>query len=295
MIPTLVGWSLEALPHGVAMTHPEGSCVATVLYRERARPLRRLGAVVAEILGRTPGWVTGRMGPVERLVTNDGEHAALLTVWGSQGGAPAQRDLGVIFGDAFFSSVGGLCLRPSLQQELTALVRDLVRHDSHLLGVRRRRILYDPPPGWEPVPRPRLAMEWLAPGYPLDPMTLTVHAAVPHTLVPGVSVERLASYLTALGAALVERRQVERLNVRGLEGWTEELRTSHPRLGEDVRLVTLLRDERYSYAAELWSAADAPGRQAAGPILRAVVASFQPVPPPTRGEALKVLVDHWLD
>ena len=121
MIPAVRGWATEALPHGILMTHPGGKQVATIAYRERARPLLPVGPLLHNVLARTPRWVTERVGPVERLVTHDGEHGALVTVTGTQDGAPAHRDFGFVFGDDFFSSVGGLCLLKGLRLELTAV------------------------------------------------------------------------------------------------------------------------------------------------------------------------------
>jgi hypothetical protein len=195
MIPLVPGWSTEALPHGVFMTHPEGKAVATIAYRERARPLLRLGAMVRSILARTPGWAATKVASHERLETIEGEHAALVTLAGTQDGVPAQRDLGFTFGDDFVSSVGGLCFREAAFRDQTTLVRELTRYDSHVLGIRRRRFEYDPPAGWQPVSLPGQAVDWLAPEYPRQRVSLTVHAASPHALVDNTSLDAVQDFM----------------------------------------------------------------------------------------------------
>ncbi len=295
MIPALVGWTTEALPQGVLMTHPAGKQVATIAYRDRARPLLRLGAILADILSRTPRWSTQGIGQPERLVTHDGEHAALVTVRGTQDGAPAQRDLGFVFGDDFFSSVGGLCFVAAAHAELTSLVRDLTRWNMHYLGVRRRRFEYDPPPGWQPVPLPGLAVEWLAPEFPRDRTNLTVHAASPHAIVEGTSFDAVEAYLEQMGHRLTMRKTLKPFEVEGLQGAVEELHASPPEGGTSVRRVAMLRDKRYVYPLELFSARPLASEHPHWRVFQTVLESVRPIPPPTRAEAIGGLVTHWLE
>ena len=294
MIPLIPGWSTEALPHGVFMTHPEGKAVATIAYRERARPLLRLGAMVRSILARTTGWSATKVLAHERLETIEGEHAALVTIAGIQDGVPAQRDLGFTFGDDFVSSVGGLCFREAAFRDQSALVRELTRCDSHVLGIRRRRFEYDPPQGWQPVALPGQAVDWLAPEYPRQRVSLTVHAASPHPHLDNTKIDTLPDYNVQRGHPGTTRRTLNSLSFNGITGAIEEIGHVAPGGGEAVRRVALLRDARYVYPLEI-SWVQGAGSDAHAETFLRVVNSVRPVPAPTRGEALVGLITHWLD
>jgi hypothetical protein len=295
MIPSLVGWTTETLPQGVALTHPGGRHIAVIHYRERARPLRRLGQLLAEILPRLPGWATDKIGEPERLLTFDGEHAALVTIAGRQDGEPAQRDLGVVFGDDFFSAVGGLCRPEALRPEVTRLVRELTRRDTHALGIRRRRFEYEVPPGWSPVALPGFAVQWLAPGFPRDRTTLKIFAALPHRVGEGLTMEDFVRSVEAAGHTIRARRVVQQLDVRGLAGAVEEI---HPARKDELPAacrLAILRDERYLYALEMWSARELADDHPHWATFRDVLASIVPVPPPSASEAAAGIVSFWLD
>lgn len=295
MIPTIAGWTTEAIPQGIVMLHPGGKQIATIAYRERVRPLRRLGAIVDEILRRAPHWKTETVGVAERLQTYDGEHAALITVLGSDAGRPAQRDLGVVFADDFYSSVGALCLAEAFRPEITSVVRELTRADTHALGVRRRRFEYGPPAGWQPLPMTGFAVQWLAPEFGRDGTKITVYAACPHQIVEGASFDAIESYLGESGQALRSRKTIEQLEVQGLTGSSEELRTTLGDGSPTTRRVILLRDARYLYPVEMVTSLDLPADHEHLQTLQRLVQSIRPVPPPTRGEAIGGLVHHWLD
>jgi hypothetical protein len=290
MIPTVVGWSVDALPMGIHMTHPLGPKVATISYRERARPLLRVGAIVRDILARTPRWVTEQIGSPERLVTVDGEHAALVTVLGKQDGLEAQRDLGFVFGDDFFSSVGGLCFVPELRAELTGLVRDLTRADTHYLGVRRRRFEYDPPEGWNPVATTGFAVDWLAPEFPRDRTTLTVYAACPQKVAKEISFQTFDSFLEESGQPVKSRRTVETVELQGLSGQIVE--SVSERL---VRRIALLRDATYVYPIGISTASPLPHDHPHWDVLAKLVRSAKPIPEASGEKPVSGLITHWVD
>jgi len=294
VIPSLVGWSMELLPRGLAMTHPDGAATGTILYRERAQPLRRLGVLLHEVLATLPRFEVDHIGAPERVMTYDGEYGALVTVRGTQAGRPAQRDFGFVFGDDFFSSVGGLCLVDDLRPSFTDIVRELVRQDVHALGLRRRRFEYQPPPGWQPVPR-GMATEWLPPDYPRNLTWLMAYAANPKNLVPGVSLAASVVYLEQLGHRIEDRSPPEDVAVGSLTGQRQVIRTA-PRDGKPplVREVVLLEDQRYVYAFEL-SSYSPPHHDAARAALDGVLATVRPLPAPSPIEAAASTLAHWVD
>ncbi len=300
MIPTLAGWAAELLPRGVVFTHPDGPDVARVFYAERVRPLRRLGPLVRGIVATTPGFVATAWGAPERLVTADGEHAAAITVIGTQHGRPAQRDFGFVFGDDFFSSIGGLCLRPGIEDELGAVVRDLTRRDVHALGVRRRRFEYAAPGGWQPLAQ-RLAVQWLPPGYPANQSWLVVYPANPIAIVdaaatPLTVIDNAFAYLDEIGYAVEAKGELEEFVVTtGLRGHRQRVRARR-REGAGVLVleVAILCDARYAYVVEFWC--HDPVRWAEQhAAFESVVASIVPVPVPMRLAGSGQAFTHWMD
>lgn len=299
MISNLVGWSSELIPRGFAFTHPEGANVATVHYAERVHPLRRLGALVEGILAATPGFEIRAIGEPERLLTLDGEHAAAITVLGTQRGATARRDLGFVFGDDVFSSISGLCLRPALDVELGRIVRDLVRSDVHAFGLRRRRFEYSPPQGWQPLGQ-RLAVQWFPPDYPANTTWLMVYPANPVTLIESAvtdaaTIERALAYLEECGFLIEDKRPPEPLlAASGLRGTGQQVLAKRADGKSIHHEVAILRDQRYAYVVELWSQASArwPEHRA---VLRTLVHGIRPVPASSRHEAALNAVSHWLD
>jgi hypothetical protein len=292
MIPTPGGWTAERLALGVVMYPPTGHKVASNSYRERARPLLRLGLLVRDVLKLTPHWVTTRVGEPERLETQEGEYAALVTVAGTQNGEPAQRDLGFVFGDDFYSSIGGLCRKESLYRTMTETVRELVRQDSHGLGVRRRPLEYAPPAGWQPVPLTGFAVDWLAPGYPLDSTNLTVYAASPHHNTTTISLETLIESWVRMGGTIVSRRNVTEIQADRCKGNLDEVVITGPSGARRTCRVAILRDSLYVYPFEMWSARLTGYHDE---ILKETLASIRPVPAPSAAAAAQVALDHWLE
>jgi hypothetical protein len=207
---------------------------------------------------------------VERLITFEGEYAALATVAGTYEGAPAQADLGFVFGDDFYAQVSALCFRADQFASVTALVRKLVTGDSHALGVRRRRFDYTPPRGWQAITR-RFITEWLPPGFPNDALHFTVYPANPKRF------ERAELARILLGRAVVENQRQEPLVLpSGLAGEWFEARYQR----DDqryARLAAIFNDARYTYALEAIAVGEA-ALAAHREELEQVFASVQPIP-----------------
>jgi hypothetical protein len=289
MIPIPTDWKLSFSAHALVFVHPDGKQVATLHYRERVQPLRRVGAILDEILARTPGFAVSRVDPPERLCTLEGEHAVLVTVAGVQDGVAAQRDVGIVFGDDFFAALVGLCLVPDHRDELTRLVRVLTRHDQQLLGVRRRRFEYTPPPGWQALARERL-VEWYPPEFPRDPSGTKIHPAYPRAAAAdGATPALLSSAHRDRGLVVEEQPAPTPVSTRaGLGG---QAHVFH--IAPDVtKEIVVLDDARYRYILEL--STRAPERWAAHhATLGEVVASVVPIPTSQRREIPPDMLAYW--
>ena len=289
MIPVPFGWSVELLAHGIALAHPRGPAVASIVYRDRARPLRRIGALVDEFLATVPAFAADRPGTPERLLTREGEHAALITIVGTEAGKRVQRDLGYVFADDFYAVVSGICHEQPWFPQLTDLVRTLAQNDTQALGIRRRRFEYTPPRDWQPIAR-SLVTEWLAPAFPRDATRLVVYAANPLTLV-SASVEQLTAELETYGYHVEVQQPIQELARGKLRGHHQIVRGTRAGLAPMVREIVVLQDATYAYAFELSSLARFTEAREA---LHALLETVRPVPSPqelTVGPALT----HWTD
>src|SRR5688572_16897301 len=131
MITQPAGWTLVVAADHLTLVPPEGAAAGAIRYVERVRPLRRLGDIVRQRLANYRGLVATEIGAPERLLTGEGEHAALVEVVGTVGGKPAKVTLGVVFVDDFYARIDGLALHPSLFDAMRAQVRELVVTDRH--------------------------------------------------------------------------------------------------------------------------------------------------------------------
>lgn len=178
MIIPPTGWVVVPGIDRYTLYPPEGPLAALLRYQERVRPLARLGELVEIALERMSAFAPSGDPVVERLVTNEGEFAALCRIAGTVADQPAQRSLGFVFGDDYYSRFDGLALQPGMFDSFHNAVRDLILHDDQALGVRRRRFLYEPPPGWQPLVRGFIT-EWIPPRFPRDHAVLTIYPATP--------------------------------------------------------------------------------------------------------------------
>ncbi len=285
-------WTVVPEAGMLELVHPEGRAIGLVHYRERMRPLARLGVLVREYLALNREFTTTAPYAAERLVTREGEHAALVTLRGTEDGAPAQRDLGFVFGDDFFASLTGQSTIEARFDELTATVRDLVTSDSHGLGVRRRRFEYTPPVDWEPIVE-GFVTDWYPPGFPNDPVILTVRPANPRTLEP---LEMIAAMMQELGRSSyhveIESGPTPVAPSADLHGAIVTLRLARAGDRELIKQVAVVRDARFAYSLEV-TARSVDQLEAHPRMLEHVVESIRPVPQ-ARSVALDLhLFSHW--
>jgi hypothetical protein len=275
MIDVPRGWSQELRESGLVLLPPGGWEVGGLRYAERVRPI----ASFAEIVRGLPvpaAWIAGEHGPVERLVTGEGEHAAMQRIDGTFAGLPLRRFVGIVLGDDFYSLLVGQSRDPARHEELEALFRHTLFGDRLALGVRRRRFDYRAPAGWQGLAADHLHAQFLPPGAPRDPSRLTVFPAFPQA-------PRLAADLvqTSFGQVPVAGKQP--MLAGGLAGHRF---VAHAGFGLLDELV-VLEDATHVYALGFRGLAEHRA------VFEEVVASVRPLPGRHAAPA-KASFDHWL-
>jgi hypothetical protein len=293
VVPQLKGWSKIYSGDSVTFYPPEGAEVGGIRYRERVRPLCRVSAVVRQMLERYPQFRSTSVGKPETIVTAEGEYGALVTIRGQVGGAPAQRDLGFVFGDDFYALVSSLSLAEARFADFTRWVRVLVTLDAHALGVRRRRFLYTPPPGWQGLPR-GFTTEWAPLDFPRNLSLIHVFPANPMTEPPETVLDQMLAEDTANGFALEAMRGPEPIaSLNGLSGsaWNVVGRFgSKPRSHRDL---VVFKDPRFVYSMRLETMQEE--RQRERQVFLELVRSAHPIPSASSPEPREVgtVVSHW--
>ena len=278
MIAIPPGWTIKHLPEAIAITHPNGERAAQIHYRERAGKPRRIGTLVREILAGWSRLMVTSIGSVERMLTVEGEYAAVVGVECTDGGRPVSVDLGFVFTDDFFTSIAGTCRDPALRHETSAIVRDLVRHDNLAMGVRRRRVEYQPPKGWQPFRR-SLATEWIPPDYPAHDTTLLAYPANPISVAGLLTFGSAHTFLEACGWHVIEASAIEKsTTTSGVAFEAQEWVFARPNQPPRKTRMVVLADTLYQYPFELRMIAtqDPAGDR---DVLTAVVESVVPFGP----------------
>jgi hypothetical protein len=287
MITPPAGWQVHPLDDALVLTAPEGADVAVMHYLERVRPLAPVHAVVAAHPA-PPGFTAIRRGPIERLTTEEGEHAALVVVEGAIGTSPVECSFGLVFGDDFYARLVAVSSSPAHFAAVRATVRTLIRTDYHVLGRRRRRYVYGPPPGFHAVAG-LFDTIWYPLDYPARATSITVAAALPQQ--PGLR--------DALVATAEQRRAhhsatpPEPLGTPNL--MHGRLYTLAPAADGGRAWIALLEDDAYIYPVRLDSKAAEPTADLA--VFAAVLASIEPLPAPqVHGDtgAFGAALGHWI-
>jgi hypothetical protein len=259
----------------VLLTPPEGSAAGGILYRERLRPLLPIEQLVKELNARHPDFMSPTVVAEERLITFEGEYAALVTVRGTLGGGEAQRDLGFVLGDDFYCLVSSLAFGTARFAEASQLARALVVHDRQALGVRRRRFLYDPPPGYAGTPHGFL-IDWRAPDavisvWPANPRDGSDAKSALDALISDERAQGFELHAVAGPDELASRH--------GLAGFAWEIVGRFPGRPISYRDIVIFEDQRFLYVLRL-EALDPATRPAHRQAFAQVARSAQPIPLP---------------
>jgi hypothetical protein len=258
------GWTAHRFGDRLVLRPEDGEETMRIEYREAMRPL----SDVREILA---------VGNAERLVTHEGEYAWLVRIDEPE----ARREIGVVLGDADFSLFTGVAVDPTRFDELSRTVRTLVLSESLMLGVRRRRYLYQAPVGWtsevcghEIVLRPEVPETATATAsirvLPAWPAAALSHGALQELIEPD---------------ATSEMREME--TPPGLSGsmWTTICAANDgtPR----QRMTAILSDDRYAYPVR-FEADDDEQLWALKLAFERLVESVEPLPRPLVSRSLYV-------
>jgi hypothetical protein len=296
VIPSLDGWSWEHRADCLLTVPPEGKAAGYVRYTECLRPLVRAREAVRTLEEDRRFRVTS-IGQPERLITNEGEYAAIVTVEGLLLELPVEHTIGLVFLDDYYARIDGLALRQDERTRMARGVRLLALNDAHGLGERRRRrFLYAPPTGWTGIAS-SLHAYWYPVDYPKNPSSVTIFPAVP---VPpgsqgfGETVARSQAgrspgfTIDSVGepTALVTRRSLSGSRWEVLGQVDGQLR---------FRDLHVLDDRRFVYTVILESPRERRDENLL--MLRALLDSVEPIPHP--GEVLSAesreSMTHWAE
>jgi hypothetical protein len=160
-------WVARVTAAGVAFHPPDGRSVGGLNVRERLRPLRPVRDVVASELVRLAGILDApQIGRIERILTDEAEHGALVAVHARSkiDQAPVLFLFGFVFGDDFYNLLEGWMTDEARFAEIDEVMRNAIKVNYLCLGQERQRWYdYTPPPGWQGLAR-GLLTQW----YPLD-------------------------------------------------------------------------------------------------------------------------------
>jgi len=248
------GWTQRFSANLVVYEAPDGGSRIRCYQEASLEPISR---VVARVAG------PARIEATSTIVNAEGEYGALCRVGGG-------RIVGVLFADAH-----ALVIEASAQH--ADLVRDLLARWKLELGVRPRRVLYDPPVGWQPMPN-ALATTWFPPGFPDDHAELVVYPAAATTSTPH---DELAQLVAVEGVRVIgEIREHPITTSRGLVGTHATLAIAAS-AGVVQRELVLLWRPPYRYALKLeWL-----GAPRYRDVLLGVVHSVRPLPVQAPGDA----------
>jgi hypothetical protein len=295
-LPDLRGWTRRFLADGVIL-YPRDPATAAVRIQERLSPLRSIDDILEGVTIGMSGRLTDIVpGPVERLVTGEGEHAAFVSIAARSAEGSVERSLAVVFGDDWYLKISGTAMVPDVFETTREITRMICEQASLGLGaVRERRFLYTAPPNWIADTRQfGLATSWRPRGH-VDPrVAIHVQPAKPLALSGAPLVLdklRQASLLDAF----VRERQLPTENVSsdlGLEGVCARIVGTVA--GERLYVANaILTDARFRYPLRLESGVS--GLEEHLVIFNAVIASVQPIPGPRAPPAPPGMLDHWVE
>lgn len=251
MISRLEGWTWDVHGGGVTLSWQRNPGCGVIRYRERLRPLRSLAEVVRDKPAGVDVTIT-RIGEVTPLMTHEGEFAAAVDLEGTSKEMPVQYSIGVVFADDWYSELVAVAHGRAQFSMFAGTMRELLRGDQLMLGVRRRRYSYKPPAGWSGYSRLPMFATWFPPEFPSSPTSITMYPAIPATQHGELNIAHLRLGPVAPAQILGElspRSDVQMESGLVGSGWNFAIRDE---AGRDlVRRVIMLRDERYIYASHL--------------------------------------------
>jgi len=288
----LATWRMKYLADGLTLTPPGGRVYGGIRIRERVRPLVTAVEVVAAAVHEL-GLPKVAVTPIERLITTEGEDAAIARITGEHDGVRFERTVAVLFADDWYTRIDGVTAIPERLASMREITRDLAQNYALGLGeLRRRRYLYTPPPGWSGYPR-GLITEWQPPAFPNDPSSIAVFPARPIGESASGVLDRALHELGWAGFAPSSDRVDELATTRFATGLVRRLTgTAGPRtVHQDI---AVLQDPRFFYVCRLESPAETVDGHRR--VFSALLESIEPVPTPRRNVVPDPAVTaSWVD
>lgn len=303
MIPLLPGWQRVVRANAVimrAMDRPVGE----LRYREVYGPVQPIRRIIEERLALAPLPMSTvvKLHPPERVMTIEGEHAAIVQLdllcsdavvrpvgenLAAVPDRPAVRMFGVTFADHFTTLIDGLSLERQYFDEFIAAIRRVTRHTSLVLGERRRRFVYRRPPGWQALATP-FTTRYIPPDYPRNLAMITVYPAMP----AGPShwfLESVISDIREKGAVVRQVGEPELVSYGGVTGnrWKVTSTNNGKSL---IHVPIVLQDKHYVYRLRL---DHGPENLGARPVFDAVCESIERILQPTTAKVASTDFDHW--
>jgi hypothetical protein len=253
MIPPVDGWTFEVEDDAVFL-RPLDDNAGVIRYVERRRPLVGFEELVQAYVCAWNGALARIVRqPTEALYTREGEYAALTGFSGvHQDGQPRQISIGYVLVDDFFAELIAVAAGEARFARFHRVARQLIASDAHMMTLRRRQYLHEPPTGW------RLSRQgggrnliWRAPDHADTGLELVVAATVPLSSL--TSAQLLASHHVPQIGLIVRRAHAlpPPTLQTGLRGSVWRLEVDLPRAHERLRWIAMLQDAVHAYCLHL--------------------------------------------
>lgn len=278
------GWTTDASTGVVRFVAPGGINAGLIEYSERQRPVRLLSSLITQGPIIT-GFLGHKVGPIQRVITKEGEYGAIVEIDGEFQGLAARGVLACVFGDDFYNRIAGVASHES--DRIGYIVLDIARSDAQFFGRRRRRrFVYAPPAGWQAL-HVNLETTWFPSDYPGHAASITVQPAMPNEF--GVRAALCAALMedVTLGSSGDVRLAPEnRFGLRG-ELWRREYPREQglPWLLE----VIILCDDSFCYPFRYLGLSDERDRD----LFFNVIGSAEPIPTAEAFQGSALAVAHW--
>jgi hypothetical protein len=269
----------------------EGKAHCVITYAERITPVHSLPYLLYRVLEDEPEFVRTETLQIVRFVSVEGEYGARIVVKGESRGNPIAICVAALFTESFSTRIVGRIEHPYVDKYVD-MITDLAQHDRLDLGIRRRRVAFQPPTNWHPVPGD-LEVSLFPPEYPKPRCVITVYPAEPIG-VPNMKVFT-EEHDRIVGIPAPETSTVTKIHTpRNLRG--ELFSTVHPMsgAGKMVRHFAVLGDARYSYTAKL-EALEQPGLEPMVETFMNMLGTFEFIPAPSSTVVPPTAVAHWID
>jgi hypothetical protein len=269
MITPPDGWWLVRRA-GEFVLGPAGSTTPAARYRECLRPI---GVPIELAAAGFPPDFSASSIACTRLLTDEGEHAALVVARGECDARPVELSVGFVILDESYAELRAGPCDPADGPVRRDAITKMIVTDRHFLGpVRRRRFVYEPPAGWHGLGG-RFEATWYPHAYPRHRASITVGPALPTS---AALAEAIVAMVRGDDGVLIGAT-VDVGTPRGLIGqmWHLWHAGSPPR----ATYLTILVDDDFLYPARL----DSVGTPEADlECLHQLLASIEPIPRPAR-------------